>query len=394
MNKSAVFLWFTAGIFGFCSILSGAEEEIWLSYHTDPDTQRLLGYEDIGNQGLKILTDAPAEVKLPEFKSQSPLFAKWKSPMAKGGFLWVALDQEQSSGPYNRLIIDANGDGHLNDETFITPYRSDQYQSGFGPAPVYFEGEDGLITYHLNFRFYNYQNYKNLSASSGCWYEGTIRLGEEKLKCMLMDFNADGEFNDISPNSGECDRIRAGKNERVPSQFTGKYLDIDGVLYCPMIARDGAFLTLSKAENVVYGKVQTLGGVTVLQAGGVNGLLTVQLENGAGKLPLGKYHIHTWRIERKDDQNRPWTLQGEGFDKNGNFEITKEEPAILAIGEPIAGHLDAQLNKNKYNFNYEMRGQLNERIEITRKGSRVDAPKIQIVNADKTYNQTFSLEYG
>ena len=60
----------------------------------------------------------------------------------------------------------------------------------------------------------------------------------------------------------------------------------------------------------------------------------------------------------------------------------------------MLANLEVQKTDTKYSFNHQMRGQLNERIEILQNGSRAQAPKLQIVNGDQTYNRTFQLEYG
>ena len=51
--------------------------------------------------------------------------------------------------------------------------RLDSSYAFFPPAPVVFKGEDGPITYHLVFRFYQLRQYPvQLLASSAGWYEG------------------------------------------------------------------------------------------------------------------------------------------------------------------------------------------------------------------------------
>ncbi len=392
MNKSVMYMTYAVVLAGVCVVSSGAEEEQWLNYRTSPEAYQVVG--DMRMDRLKLSTDKPEQVELPEFKGDSPLFAKWNSPMTKEGYLWVAFDREHKNGSYDRVVIDSNGDGRLKDETFISAHRTESRYSYFGPVPVYFEGEDGPITYHLNFRLYYREDYKYLYVSSGGWYEGTIRLGDQKMHCMLIDYNSDGEFNDISQNAAESDRIRIGKTEHAPTRYVGKYLEIDGVLYRPTIARDGAFLTISKADDVVFGNVRAPGEITELTAGGENGLLTVTLENGVGKLPLGKYRLDHWEIDRKDDNNQSWTLRGSGFGKDGDFEVVKDDPVPLPIGEPVLANLEVTQTETKYSFNHQMRGQLNERIEILKNGSRGRAPTLQITNGDQTYDRSFQLEYG
>ena len=392
MKKIVMYATVAAVLAGFSGVLSGAQQEQWLSYHTSPEAYPQVG--DMRMRQLKLVTDKPELVDVPEFKNDTPLFAKWNSPMAKGGFLWMAFDREHKRGNYDRLVIDSNGDGNLKDEKFIDSHRRDHRESFFGPAPVYFDGEDGPITYHLNFRLSYRSNHKYLYVSAGGWYEGMIQLGDQKLHCMLIDYNGNGQFNDISPSDSQCDRIRVGKSKPAPTRYVGNYLEVDGVLYQPTIARDGAFITIQKAKDVIFGNVRTPDEINELTAGGENGLLTVKLENGLGKLPVGQYRLVHWKIDRKDDDDHTWTMQGSGFDKNGDFAVTKDRPVHIPIGEPVLAHLEVRNKGTEFYFNHKMRGQLNELIEITRNGSQARAPKLQIVSGDQTYKRSFQLEYG
>jgi len=153
-----------------------AQQEQWLQYHSSREASQILG--EVGLQAIKLSTEQPAGVKLPQFKGKSQLFAKWPTPMVKSGWLWMALDRTHEQGPYDLLYIDSNGNGGLDDETASAAYRTDQRSSYFGPAKVIFEVEDGPVTYHLNFRSYQYGTSDNrLYASSGGWYEGDIQMG-------------------------------------------------------------------------------------------------------------------------------------------------------------------------------------------------------------------------
>lgn len=392
MKKFLIYMVFAAVLAGFSNVVHAADQEQWLSYRTSPQANRVVG--DMMTRSLEILTARPDQVELPEFTCDDPIFAKWNCPMVKGKFLWLALDRKNKNGNYDRIVIDSNGDGHLKDEKCIDAHQVDSRYSYFGPVPVYFEVEDEPIAYHLNFQWYYRQDYKRLSVSSGGWYEGIIRLGDRKMHCTLIDYNANGTFNDTSLRAPQSDRIRIGKTEHAPTRYVGKYLQLDDVLYQPTIATDGACITIAKANNVVFGNVKVPAGITELTTGGTNGQLTVTLENGLGKLPVGQYALDHWQIDRKDDNNRTWTMRGSGFGKNADFEITKDETAYLAIGEPVLARLETRKRGKQFSFSHQLQGQLKERIEITRNGNRIQAPKLLIVNGDQTYNRTFQLEYG
>ncbi len=243
---------------GICLFLilsqAAAQQEQWLQYHSEREAQ-LMG-DGISMQILQVSAEKPSGVELPQFEGQNLFFIKWSTPMVKSGYLWISLDRTNKYGVHDLLYIDSNGNGHLNDEEPVKAYRKDQYSAYFGPAKVIFEIEDGPVSYHLNFRFYGREDYTRLYVSSGGWYEGDIMVGDAKKHCVLFDYNANGTFDDKSLEAGNCDRIRIGKMDPQDTRFVGNYIKIDGTLYRPEIARDGAFIKLTKAEDVKFGNIR------------------------------------------------------------------------------------------------------------------------------------------
>ncbi len=392
--RNKTYMWLTVGI----SLLvltsaAPAQDEQWLQYHSEREAQRIIG--DMRTSTLQVLSSKPQGVELPQFKAQQQFFAQWSTPMVKSSQLWIALDRTHEQGQWDRLFIDSNGNGHLNDQTAITAYRTDQYYTYFGPVKVVFEGEDGPVTYHLNFQFYNRnERSRGLYVYSGGWYEGDITVAGAKKHCTLIDQNANGTFNDKSLNAAECDRIRIGKKGSKDSLFVGNYIEIDDVLYRPEIARDGAYIKLSKAEDVKFGNIRLPESITEFSAGGENGLFKLKLENGTGSLPVGRYRINQWAVEQEDEKGKKWKMRGEGASDKGDFEILADKETELSIGEPIVATLEVNKRDSEYSFNQKLGGRLGERIELTRNGAQPPAPKLHIKNKDGTYDRTFSFEYG
>jgi hypothetical protein len=369
-----------------------AQDEQWLQYHSARELRPITG--GMNWQMLEPGAEKPSGVNLPQFEGRGQFFAKWPTPMVKSGYLWMSLDRSTKRGPHDRLFIDSNGNGHLNDETVVPAYRTDQSNTYFGPVKVVFQVEDGPVTYHLNFQFNNYNNQARLYASSGAWYEGDITVAGSKKHCVLYDYNANGAFDDKSLEAPKCDRIRIGEKGARDICFVGNYIEIDGVLYRPEIARDGACIKLTKAEDVRLGNIRLPESITEFSAGGENGLFTVKPEGGVGSLPAGKYRIDYWATERKDEKGKQWNLRGSTFSEKGSFDITADEDTELSIGEPLISTITAQNKTGTYSFSHSLKGQLGERIELTRNGSRPQAPKLHIKSKDGTYDRTFSFSYG
>ena len=364
-----------------------AQEVQWLQYRSAGEAYSVV--RDIGWQMLAPAQEKPADVMLPVFTGSEQVFAKWSTPMVEAGYLWIAVDGR------NKLFIDSNGNGHLDDETAIDPYRSDQDSAYFGPVKVVFQGEDGPVTYHLNIQFYDRREGKQLYVRTAGWYEGAITLNGQKKQCMLIDYNANGAFNDRSVNFDQCDRIQIGGTDAQETRFVGNYIEADGTLYSSEIARDGACVKFAKAEGVKLGDVRLPESVTEFAAGGENGLFIRKPENGQCTLPVGKYRMEHWIIQRRDDKDAEWKLQGAYFADAGLFDVNEVQAAELSIGEPIICTLQVeQREPGNYYFRQQFRGKLDERIELTRNNARPQPPKVQIKSKDGKYDRTFTFEYG
>lgn len=371
---------------------AGAQDEQWLQYHSEREAMQIVG--DMTRSNLKLTSEKPQGVELPDFKTEEPFFTSWSTPMVDSGRLWIAVDRSAEKGRWDQLYIDSNVNGHLNDETAIKAYRTERSYTYFGPVKVVFEGEDGPLTYHLNFMFRESGETRQLYVSPGGWYEGDITVEGAKKYCMLIDYNGNGTFNDKSINYGECDRIRIGEKGTRDTGYVGNYIEIDDVLYHTEIARDGAYIMLSKADDVKFGTVRLPDTITEFSAGGENGLFTFKPEKGAGSLPVGKYRVNSWTIERKDEKGKKWELQGRAFSEKGDFEISEGTEVSLEVGEPITGNLQVNLNTDTDNYEFEksVRGPLGEYVTLTRSGQRVsNLWKMSTKNKEGTFAKTYPM---
>jgi hypothetical protein len=369
----------------------GAQDEQWLQYHSEREAQRIFG--NMGTLVKEVTSNKPADVNLPQFKTSQQFFAEWPTPMVKSGRLWITLDRSSEQGKWDRLFIDSNGNGHLDDEDAVAAYQTEQYFTYFGPVKIVFEGEDGPVTYHLNFRFYDYnEQNRRLYIYSGGWYEGEVTVGGQKKYCMLIDYNVNGIFNDKSLQPRDSDRIGIGNKGDQNTGFMGNYIEVDDVLYRTEIARDGAFVKLSRAEDVKFGNIRVPETITELTAGGENGQFTHELKNGVARLPVGKYRIDHWQIDRKDDKGKSWTIRGYGFSDRGDFEIKEEAETALEIGEPITAGLQVQPNGENYEFSKSLRGSLGEYVTLTSSGQDVrNLWKMKGRNKEGTFEKIYPI---
>jgi hypothetical protein len=362
-----------------------AQSEQWLAYHTSNDGRAF--------HQLELTTNPPPGVALPPLKAPA-YFAFWKTPMDPAGGRWLCLDRSRKSGPYDRVFIDSSGNGRLDDKTPVTA-RLDSSEAFFPAAAVVFKGEDGPITCHLVFRFYQFtDNQVELLAASGGWYEGTVNFGGTKKQVTLVDANVNGTFNDLAASPYDSDRVLVD-GDKAGERFLGKLLEVDGKFFNVEVARDGAFMKVRPAENVALGPVQVPQNISEFAAYGENGYFIRQPTNGGFTLPAGQYRMVQWTINRKDQTGAEWTLSGRTFPATATFEVAASRPATLDIGEPVQAVLtaDAQADR-EIRFGLSFVGHQKESIQMLRGNERPAGPKLMLANAAGAPVGTATFEFG
>jgi len=389
-KKTYILLTVWTGLFVLTAMAAGQEEQ-WLQYHSERDAHRIM--PEMGSVSQNATTERPPGVNLPEFKTQKPFFVWWSTPMVSSGGLWIALDRTSEPGKLDQLYIDSNGNGHLDDEAVVKAYQTEDYYTYFGPVKVLFEVEDGPVTYHLNFRYFDYnEQNQRLNIYAGGWYEGEIAVGGQKRHCVLIDHNANGTFNDKSPQSHQSDRVQVGKKGTRDTSWVGNYIQIDKVFYTTEIAQDGAFIKLTQAEDLRFGTLRVPETITTLTVGGENGMFVIEPDQGAGKLLVGDYRIDSWQIDRKDDKGKNWALRGSYLRNQGDFEITEGAETSMEIGEPVSAGLSARLNGDSYEFSKSLQGSLGESLTITSNGRDVrDLWKMKGTNKEGTFERIYPI---
>jgi hypothetical protein len=367
-----------------------AQNEQWLQYRWAGDADRIVG--DLGVVRSEVTAEKPKGVRLPDFKCEGPFFAFWSTPMIAGGGVWMAFDRKSRYGPHDLLYIDLNGNGSLADEYALEAYRPSDNVARFAAVRIVFDDEDGPITYHYNVQFYRYPDRTFTELWSAGWYEGTIIVGGVKKQCILIDHNANGTFNDKSPDPAQCDRIRIGEKDDQNIRFVGNYIEFNGVLYRSEIARDGAYIKLTEAENVKFGNVRLTGSITEFSAGGENGLFTLEPEKGLASLPIGKYRIYAWAIERKDKNGEEWTLEAREPSEGGAFEVTEGVETFVEVGEPVFARLEGKKSGGNYEFEKDVRGRFGESIRLTCNGQNMGYMwKMIARNREGTFERTYPI---
>jgi hypothetical protein len=363
-----------------------AQQEQWLEYHTLTEPR--------GYQWIELSTNAPAGVALPSDLNPGAMFGRWKNGLEKSDGRLICVARTVKGGSVNRLYVDSNGNGNLDDEKAITTENRPPLSSGFPPVKFTFKGEDGPISYHLILRYYQFdKNRSQLLAASGCCYEGNVDFGGKKHKITLQDSTLNGLFNDRNLNEDRSDSVMIGVGDKSQTRFLGDMIEVDGQLFNMEVARDGAFVKVKKAEGVQMGTVRVPEGVTSFSAIGKTGHFTRKPEKGELKLPLGKYRVQEYELKRKDDKNTEWELSGRGFGKAAEFVVRSNTTARADVGEPVRVVVEASEEKGRIQFGLKLRGNLGETVDIQKGTQRPRAPQLFV--ADKgSYRSTNTFEYG
>jgi hypothetical protein len=364
---------------------ASAQPEQWLEYHTSREAKAY--------RWLEVTTNAPAGVALPKLNA-SPLFARWATPMDSAGGRWLCLDRTRKSGICDRLFIDSNGNGRLDDDPPANTAERTDSTAQFDAVRVRFKGEDGPIAYHLGFRFYKYSSgEERVLVESAGWYEGMIKIGDKKRRIELIDGNVNGAFNDQSMTPADCDRVVLD-DDTAGQRYLGRMLEVDGQLFRLEVARDGAFVKVQKAEGIVFGQVRMSETITEFAAVGPNGHFVRKPVKGEFTLPVGQYRINRWEIGRKDDKGATCTLTGSGFNETANFSVAADQPAKVDIGEPVRGLLQTSEAAGEVTFNLRFQGRTGESIQMLRGGERPRGPRLTLASRDGAYRWTNSFEFG
>jgi hypothetical protein len=370
-----------------------AQKEQWLDYHVDRDGR--------GFRYLNLTTNPPPGVTLPKLNSQ-PYFAHWETPLEKGG-RWLCLDRTKKSGLYDRVYFDTTGNGRLDDKTPVGTSRMDQYSAYFEPVRAVFKGEDGPITYHLVLRFAQYSSGDpNLYASSGGYYAGKVDIGGKKRPVELIDENVNGIFNDRGANMSDSDCVKI-EGDKVGQRYLGKMIEVDGQFYQIEVARDGAFLKLQKAENVVLGQVRVPETISEFIAYGENGHFVRKPAKVEFTLPAGKYRIQDWKIVRKDAKGASWELSAYNFNDSARFTVAAAKPVSLEVGEPMRAVMEAREPElragasnvtRQISFSLRFEGRYGETLQIMQGNQRPKGPRLTLTSLDGSYRYTNTFEFG
>jgi hypothetical protein len=379
------------GALVWASIAAGQEQ--WLTYHAGSTAQP--SWLAMTMRELEVQPAPPAGLALPTGMAGEPIFAVWKTPLAPAGQLWLAVGRSKADGPYDRLVIDANANGRLDDEQPATARElrtfKDLQSCTFPGLKLVLPSTDGPVTYHLDVAFWKAAKTPRLQARSACWYQADVTVGGRNVPCLLLDANVNGAFNDGSDDPLRSDIIKLGDD---PIGRVGRYVQVDGAFYALKVAQDGSGIAFSPAADLALGQVRAEG-VDSFSAGGANGLFHCQVRDGLCQLPVGRYHVQFWQIRRKDGSGATWEATGTPKTPTA-FEVAADGQAVVDAGEPLSSTASVQAaGGGAYQVSDpRLLGRHGERVTLARNGQQPDPPKLRVSSQDGSYTQQLSFAYG
>lgn len=369
-----------------------------LKYRWGHQGWRLL--EGKGFRDIPMTAEKPPGVRIKPPVNAPALFGKWRSPAVKGGFRWIAVMRAHPRGLYDQLVIDANGDGNLDNDPVVTASAASQPSptntlTAFGPVKVSLDVPDGPSMAHLGFAFYH--STMTLSAGTDGWFEGNVDIGGVKTRCLLADKNADGTFDTQSFDPSQCDLIGFQVGSNMTVHAVGPYIMLEKRLYHLNLNRctNSMQVSVTPATNVPFAWISVPRNITALRVQGKNGSFTLHPELGKARLPVGTYQLDYWMIERLDQEGTAWTLKGSADSALAAFKLAAGGTTRLRIGEPAVAQIE-QHYKTGMNWNFrepKLVGQLGESVTVSKKEG-VAPLGLRIRNPQMGYDRTFTFEYG
>ncbi len=351
-------------------------------------------------QRIPMGMDRPLGVELANPGRGAPLWGKWRSPAVRGGSRWIVLVRAHARGQYDRLIMDTDGNGRLDDETVVAACASSQhsehnYLTAFGPIEVILDQSSGPPVIHLSFGFYG--NDRELCVGSVGWYEGDVSVAGEKMRCLLADRNADGTFATRSSDLALADLMGLGDAERRRAHVLGKYVVVGDGFYEVRIAegREHVRVDFARAAGLSCGLIRVPEGITELTVAGENGCFKLCPSEGVVRLPAGTYQIIRWRAEQVDLQGRRWMLTGHSFDDSARVEVAVDGETSLTVGEPVLTSLEqVGGTASPYSFHGpKLTGRLGETVDLDCDAASPGL-SLRIRADDRSYDRTFTFAYG
>lgn len=426
------------GLAGLALLLGGAgaawAEEAEFTLKTETGTARLAP-----------VTPVPAHVKarpakgLPKFACLKPLFFEVKLGPKQLPFLLVLDSAKGVEQGYDRLFVDANGDGSLSGEQPFegTCSTNRGFTTGmFLGCKLQIKYRDGEQPWAFNAQYTisqdgNNRSQPSLSVTAAGQCEGTVDFGGKKLKVALVDGDTNGCFSDLYAAPKAAPGTPTGANTAPPSgdwilvdangdgQFDaeamgleafgcGKYLIVDGKCYEVNLSASGRKVSVAPS-TAPCGTLKRAGegpfSVALLTPS--HGMLAVCSAGEPVSVPAGLYKLLTCVTALEDDAKALWRATGRANAAAKAFKVEEGKTTVVKFGAPLkvgataavypSGSVDALKADNTVRLSLDIKGEGGEEYgasSITKAGARVPPPAVTILAKGGKEVASGSFQYG
>jgi hypothetical protein len=242
---------------------------------------------------------------------------------------------------YNRMYFDANGNSDLTDDPVIkaTPQResgSGVFSTTFTQVSITNNSGENASPYFFNLTVTGNDNKRSTRAlchlSPGLIYTGTASLEGVNYYLNMVDDNMNGSFTDTG-----ADKLYLSDNKQVADMYPLPYSDLLVIgtrSYTVKLDAAASKLILSPATGL-KGKLLVSESTDYLTLKAPGLLIAMLHPSVEVAVPAGAYTVTTYRLSRKDAQNRTWYVESKEAVNALSTQTSPTNAATLPYGEPF-----------------------------------------------------------
>ncbi len=309
----------------------------------------------------KGLQPPPGEWKLPEFKSDAPVYSLLT--LAGRKYLLVLDKKDEKSPFYDRLYLDADGNGDLTDDPPVdapaSPRRGPYLFADFPSIDLEIPLPGGKAPYAFTVRAYRrplpstagkrptrqqWLMRMNVYMTPDCAYAGRMELQGKTYRILMADTNGDGRFGSkekvlIGFGRKRADLVYISGTGKINYQdgmeaqgllglgdrlFRLRFRRIEGKLLLDPLPEAAARLRLPmKVTRLVLAPAGRSAGILWFDPG------------GEIALPAGAYRLGSYQALREDDGGNEWILLAAGAKDGPALTAKAGKTLTLRFGEPF-----------------------------------------------------------
>lgn len=395
-----------------------AAEPVSLSYQFSP-----LHGPPVYVQGQKLKTGAaPAEtlVKEPKYSSENPLYGIATLGTGDDTTFTFVLDESEGTGKgYDLLYVDSNNNEDLTDDP---PVRATQRQGRqvFSPIRLLVPVNGQKTLYQAELVASPHYESKQRQVTGTDYYlkglgyfVGSARFGDKTYSVALVDYNANGLFNDLftvfdpeGDKTGDMLLVDLDGD----GEFAGKYPTLDETIHCgKRIVVDNQFYDFAaRPDGVSFSVAPSQVNLRPIKSeysrfsltlASAEGQWPIEAETGEAKAPPGTYQVTTWSLDLKDAKRRTWHMAGHtcgGDAPPPQLTVSEPDGGFFKLRAPLLAKVRAERSPEEgYKFQFELRLSAAEHVtDLKVNDAKPPEPLLRILDEKGRQVEKLKFHYG